>query len=204
MFYAVDIDELTSLFGSNDDVQREILGACAEEIEDNDACFADEIEDGSVPSTGAAISEIVSGTTSNKTAGFMYGYSLKMICEHLGEYVEGGEYGVANVSDHPYQSLLVKSGPPIPIPISDDFPEIGFLRLDQVDEEISRASSPHDKPASESAELMGGLRTLLSSVGLGLRPGGIDEEEIREDIDAYVETLELAKELGRGVVSFRH
>ena len=123
---------------------------------------------------------------------------------HIGQPIWGGENGVANVADHPYDSLLVKSGLPFPIPDPSDFPMIGYLDFNQLDQEIALAKADHKKIASDSAEAMSLIRGLMNATGIGVRPGGIKPESIQEDIDAYVETLESAKNLGKGIVSFRH
>jgi 2,4-dienoyl-CoA reductase-like NADH-dependent reductase (Old Yellow Enzyme family) len=62
---------------------------------------------------------------------------------------------------------------------------IGYLSLNEIDDEIALATAEHAKPSNDSSE-------------------DIDAEEIQEDIDAYVETLQKAKDLGLGIVSFRH
>ena len=183
---------------------EDILTSQAEDIADNDAFFEDEIEDGDLPNTTTALREIFEGNARPNAEGAMYGYALQIICRHMGQQVEGGEYGVADVTDHPYDSLLVKSGIPIPIPEPSDFPMIGYLDFSQLDDEIALAKADHEKVASDSAEAMSAIRGLMNAVGLGLKPGGINPEEIQEDIDAYVETLEAAKKLGKGIISFRH
>lgn len=199
-FFALDIDKLKGIFGSkNDKLLGQILKAQKEEIDDNDAFFEEEIEDGEVPTTETALRQIFYGDPQMGAEGAMYGYALKIICRQLGKIVEGGKYGVADVTDHPYESLLAESGVPIPIPEPSDFPMIGYLAFDQIDAEIARATAKHEKAASDSAELMSIMRQAI-----GLRRGGINAEQIQEDINAYVETLTKAKQLGKGVVSFRH
>lgn len=199
-FFALDISELKSIFGSkNDALLREILKSQQEDIEANDAFFEDEIDNGEVPSTETALRQIFYGDPQMDAEGATYGYALKIICQHLGETVWGGEHGVADVTDHPYESILAESGVPVPIPEPSDFPMIGYLAFDQIDDEIARATAKHEKTASDSAELMSIVRQVI-----GLRRGGINAEEIQEDIDAYVETLTKAKQLGKGLVSFRH
>ncbi|MFN3150000.1 hypothetical protein [Bremerella sp.] len=197
-FFAVDIDQLKGLFGSNNDkLLAEILNARADDIEELDESFEDEINDGELPSAETALRQIFSGTIQPSMDGDMHAQVLLVICEHLGEQVFGGEYGVAGVADHPYDSLLLQSGPPLPIPEPEDVPEIRYLTLEQIDDEIALASAKHDKVASDSAEAMSTLRKAF-----GLRRGGIDPEEMQEDIDAYIETLQKVKAIGKGVVSF--
>ena len=199
-FFALDVGKLKGIFGSkNDELMNQILKEQQEDINDNDAFFEDEIELGEVPNTSTAIRQIFDGNPQMDAEGAIYGYALKIICQHLGEPVWGGEYGVADVTDHPYKSNLLKSGIPIPIPEPSDFPMIGHLSLDQIDDEIELATGKHEKTASDSAEALSALRSAF-----GLRRGEINAEEIQEDIDAYVETLQKAKQLAMGLVSFRH
>ena len=107
MFFAVDVAELKGLFGSkNDTLLDEVLKSQAEEIEDNDAFFEDQIEDGNLPDTATALREIFHGNPRIDVDGAMYGYAMKMICMHIGQPIWGGENGVANVADHPYDSLV--------------------------------------------------------------------------------------------------
>ena len=110
-FYAVDVSEVKALIGSKDNgLLEDIIKSQAEDIEYNDECFEDEIEDGDFPDTTTALREIFDGNPRISAEGAMYGYALQVICRHMGQPVEGGEYGVANMADHPYESLLVKSG----------------------------------------------------------------------------------------------
>jgi len=205
MFYALDVDALQKIYGSNDqELLAELLQSQADDIHGNDGFFEDEIEDGDLPNTETAIRQIFEGNPQMDAEGAMYGYALKIICEHLGEMIWGGEYGVADVSDHPYDSMLVKSGMPFELPEPSDFPMIGYLPLEQIEAEIEMAEADHATVASEAALQKSTIRSLANAVGLGLRSGSIESEEIKEDIDAYVETLKKAREMGKGVVSFRH
>ena len=200
MFFALDVNALKGVFGSkNEELLSQILKSQQEYIENNDGFFEDEIEEGEMPSTATALRQIFYGDPQTDAEGAIYGYALKIICQHLGEAVWGGEHGVGDVSAHPYESKLAKSGMPIPIPEPSDFPVIGYLAYDQIDDELRRATAKHKKAASDSAVLMSLMRRAL-----GLPRGGISAEQIQEDIDAYVETLQKAKQLGKGVVSFRH
>ena len=191
-FFAVDLEKFSSIYGSKDrELLASILQEQAEEIEDNDGFFEEEIEDGEMPDTTASITQIFDGAIQTDVEGAMYGYALQMIADHMGERVEGGEYGVAAVRDQPFHSLLAESGPPVPIPIPSDFPEIGFLSLDQLPEEIARARNYQDNLGDNSTLTPYQLRMAKS-------------EEVIEDLHAYIETLEQAQKLGLGVVSFRH
>lgn len=126
----------------------------------------------------------------------MYGYVLKIICEHIGRPI--GQ-DVAAVRDHPYKSQLETSGPPIPIPYTRaDFPEIGYLSLADIPAEIQRIDAAPRK-AKKSL-----LLTLLSLVSGGVVGRQMSDAETAEDMDAYRATLQEAVEKKVSVVSFRH
>lgn len=202
-FYALDVSELMALHGAdNRDLLDSILKSQSSEIRDNDSFFEGEIREGDVPDTATAIQEIFAGNVRPVSDGALYGYTLKIICHHLGEQIEVGE-GVAAVADHPYESFLLKLGSPIPIPEPSGFPEIGHLKFGHLDGEISIAKQCQEQQTGKSLEDMtfGDALNLLS---MYQKPGAIYDEDIQEDVEAYIETLEAAKSLGKGVVSFRH
>lgn len=196
MFYALDVSRLKAIYGSdNQALVDEVLSARAEDIQNNDSFF--DREDGDGLDSATALREIVSGKiTPRDGAEAMYGYVLKILCEHLGEHI--GE-DVACVRDHPYSSQLVSAGPPIPIPYDPgDFPEIGYLSVDDIPAEIQRINAA-PKKAKVSLKLL-----LLSWMTKGLIGRQMNDEEVKEDMDAYRNTLEAARNKGLGVVSFRH
>lgn len=199
MFYGVDLDKLKAIYGSKDEsLLAELLRAQAQDIKENDEWFEDEIKEEGFPPTKQALREIVLGTFGNYEGGAaMYGYALKIICGHIGHRV--GADDVAEVAAHPYPSQLVTSGPPIPIPYDDsDFPEIGFLSLPQIPEEINRIDTAPQK-----------ARRSVISAGLSLLTGGragqrMRAEDLAQDIAAYRRTLTEALEKKLAVISFRH
>ena len=197
MFYGVNLDRLKSIYGSNDsNFVAEVLQSKAEELEDNDAFFEDRIAEGNFPNSEAALRDIVAGTPKSNGAEAMYGYVLKMICEHLGGMIGSDVYAIR---DHPYASQLVASGPPIPIPFDDsDFPEIGFLALADIPAEIARIDAA-PKRAKKSLRL-----SLLSFLTKGLVGKQMGDEEAAEDMASYRETLEEALEKKVSIISFRH
>ena len=198
MFFGVDLDRLKSIYGSGDEkFVAEVLRTQAEELESNDAFLADQIEDGQCPNSETALREIVAGSPQqNENAASVYGYVLKILCQHLGHLV-GTD--VAAVRDHPYDSQLVASGPPIPIPYDrSDFPEIGFLALSDIPAEIKRIESAPNR-AKRSLVL-----TILSLLSRGMIGRQMNAEETAEDMNAYRNTLSEAIAKGVSIVSFRH
>jgi hypothetical protein len=199
MFYALDLDRLKAVYGSKDErLIADVLKSQAEELQNNDGFFESECESGVCPNSETALREIVNGSIAHyERAEPMFGYVLKILCEHLGEFIGGGE--VAAIRDHPYKSQLLASGVPIPIPYSgEDFPEIGFLAVHEIPAEIERIDRAPQK-AKRSFKLM-----LLSWLTRGLIGRQMTDEEAVEDMQAYRATLQAALDKGLSVVSFRH
>ena len=104
-----------------------------------------------------------------------------------------------SVADHPYASLLVESGPPIPIPYDkSDFPEIGFLSLAQIPNEIKRIDAAPRRP---KRNLILSMLCLLTGGRAGRQMG---KAEVAEDMAAYRKTLAEALDKNMAIVSFRH
>jgi hypothetical protein len=199
MFYGVDLDKLKAIYGSKDEnLLAELLKAQAQAIKDNDEWFEDEINEEGFPPTKQALREIVLGTFGTyEGSEAMYGYALKIICGHIGHRV--GADDVTDVAAHPYESQLVASGPPVPIPYDDsDFPEIGFLSLAQIPEELNRIDNAPKKAK-------GGFISSTLSILTGGRAGRqMNADELAQDIAAYRRTVTEALDKKLGVVSFRH
>ncbi|GAA5505393.1 hypothetical protein Rcae01_00838 [Novipirellula caenicola] len=191
-FFAIDIERLQSVHGSKDhDLLRKVLKDHADDVEDNDAFFEEEIEEGEMPNTATALRQIFEGEIQSNVEGAMYGYALQMIADQMGQLVEGGEYGVGAVRDQPFHSLLLQSGVPISIPLPSDFPEIGFLSRDQISDELQRARNYKHNLGPDST-----LTPYQQRMA--------ESEEIIDDVHAYIETLEKAQAIGLGLISFRH
>ncbi|MEM6855646.1 MAG: hypothetical protein AAF593_14660 [Planctomycetota bacterium] len=194
-FYAIDLERLRGLWGSDDQgFAGAFAEAMAEEIEDNDLFFEDAIDEDRCPDTKAALLHILAGDIP-KPRGHeaMYGYTLGMLFDHLGTLIECND--VYRVQSHPFASLLLRSGPPLPIPVDKgDFPEIGFVAKSDLDREINALdAAPRRAPRSIWSKLTGGL------VG-----GDMAEDELAEDMAAYREALAFCRERGQSLVSIRH
>jgi hypothetical protein len=95
---------------------------------------------------GAA--QMVMGEEYDEEAGFVYGYALEFICRHLGEFLPNGEWSAmraewAETADRALEASgvgekalrlrrLMSRGSPVPLPEIEDFPAIGYLRLEEV------------------------------------------------------------------------
>ena len=94
---------------------------------------------------------------------------------------------------------MVASGPPIPIPYdTSDFPEIGFLALADIPEEIQRIDLA-PKRATRSLAL-----TLLAKLTGGLIGRQMSDQEAAADMEDYRATLQDALDKGLSIVSFRY
>lgn len=196
-FFCVDLDRLRALHGSGDEaLLEEIIASKGEALEDNDAFFEDEIEEGDCPDSVTALRDILSAKTRPEGAEGVYAYTLGILCDHLGQVIGDEVYAVR---DHPYRSQLVRSGPPIPIPYDRaDFPEIGHLALADIPAEIARIDKAPPKAKTSL------LLTILSSLSGGMIGKQMNDEEAVEDMAAYRATLQEALDKRLSVVSFRY
>jgi hypothetical protein len=145
-----------------------------------------------------ALRDIVAGSFGeHEHAEAMYGYTLQVICEHIGQRIGGDDVG--SVADHPYASQLAASGPPIPIPYDkSDFPEIGFLSLPQIPDEIKRIDAAPRRP---KRSLVLSITSLLTGGRVGRQ---MNKAEVAADMAAYRKTLTEAMDKNLAVVSFRY
>ena len=174
--WGVNLTTLTSIHGSmKESIVDEIVSSLDEELEDNDAFFEDEIEDGDCPTTETALRQIAQGGDFVADAPAMYGYALQILCQHIGRSIDHDE--IAAVRDHPYESALTASGPPIAIPYDkSDFPEIGFIDSSDIAKEIA-------------------------AIDTSPRPS---DQDLADDVAAYRAALQDALDNNLSVVSFRH
>lgn len=182
MFYAVDLDQLRQVAGSQD---RALYERIAAEI---DSLDKDELK---------ALKRIIQGKYKYEEGEeYLYGYALKALCEYLGEMI-GGDVGA--VRDHPYKSQLIANGTPIDMPYTtSDFPEIGYLTPDELPQEYDLATKT--KPKAKWT-LTGFIIRKLSGGVIGREP---NVEEVAEDMQAYAETLKECLDKNQSLVSFRH
>lgn len=191
MFYAVDVPKLQAIYGSNDKALLEdILKAQSEELDDNDDFFEDydlEID------SRSALRNIFEGTVSREdlSTAAMYGYVLKILCEHLGEFAGSDLYSTRIL---PIESKLMANGPPIPIPDdTGDFPEIGFLTKEEIQAERKAAADPL---SVSSPQFFENMKKHTHHV--------LTADELMEELGAYRDILDELADRGLGTVAFRH
>jgi hypothetical protein len=135
--YGVDLRRLQSAFGSHDgDLVRRLSEQYAEDFADADEGFATEIAEGAL-TLEAALAEVIQGTISgSRSTAFQYGYALEMLSRHLGEKMDTDMLG--EIEGIGFAEQLATSGPPIPIPIPEDFPIIGYMTHQDAVAELQR------------------------------------------------------------------
>ncbi len=211
MFYGLDLDRLNAVYGSGDEkLLAEVLQAHREDLEGNDGFFEDEIESGDCLNSETALRNIFAGKmeASGKDTPYgvaaVYGYVFKILCEHVGTSI-GDD--VAAVRDHPYQSKLVASGPPIPIPYDrQGAPQIGYLTLQEIPDEIKRIDAAPKRAIRtfQSVIVWPLLGWMISFLMKGFRFRQMDDAATVRDMNAYRNTLQEALDKRLAVVSFRH
>lgn len=170
-FYAVDLERVQAIYNSKD---MKTVAKLAK----------------AKPQLKPMLKAIVNGKVDKAIEPGAYGYTLMAICETMGEQV-GGE--VADVRDHPYDSQLTCSGPPIPIPYDEtNFPQIGYLEAAEIENEL--ALTDPSKKQVKKRKIPGKRRGTAAQM----------EAAIADDVAGYREALEEAQQLGLAIVSFRH
>ncbi|MEM7625044.1 MAG: hypothetical protein AAF333_05395 [Planctomycetota bacterium] len=172
--YAVEIDKLESLVGSGDAMAvSAVIANNPEEFED------DEYEEDDELTLRDAVWQLVMGQEKDPDEAYQYGYALQELCDCYGEALLPDLWGGVRwdaVEACGLEPLMTKTGPPVELPPSDDFPRIGHLRRGA---------------AIESA--LGAARDRLDQV---------DDEEITELLEEFIGMLEATIGLGRDVVFF--
>ena len=170
-FYAVDLESVQGIYGSRD---MKAIAALAK----------------AKPKLKPVLEAIVNGEIDDTIEPAGYGYTLMAICESMGKQI-GDD--VADVRDHPYESQLACSGPPIPIPYdASNFPQIGFIAASEIKGELKLIDT--SPPPSGKRKTPGKRRGPAAQMAAA----------IAEDVAAYREVLQEAMELGLSIVSFRH
>lgn len=190
MFYAVDIPKLQATFGSNDErLLNEVMEARQADLDENDDFFEDyEL----AIDSRTALRELFNGNISedDESAAALYGYVLKILCEHVGEFAGSDIY---NTRILPFDSKLLSNGPPIPIPNSPDFPEIGHLTVEGIKAE-QLAAANHISPSAP--EFFDNMKEYTHH--------SLEADELMEELNAYQEILSDLADSGVGTVAFRH
>jgi hypothetical protein len=196
---AVQLDRVSKAMRSGDqqliDAVIEEFGDEFEQIDEMAADYCDAHADEKPLTVREALTQMVVGRECNKQYGFVYGYTLEFVCQHFGECLPNEHWwampaptrwaetvdqalegaGVPRdalrIGDH-----LMHRGPPVRIPEPDDFPGIGYLKLD----EIARA------------------RKALAEARLA----AIEDGEVRAAIEEVARWLQICTESQRDLICF--
>jgi len=152
---AVELSKVSDALSSKD---KQLVGALVQKFEDEfeqfDEMAADvaDDEEGEEPlRMRDALTQMVMGQEYSENFGFIYGYALEFLCRHFGEFLPNREWSAmpsgsdwAETVDEGLNAAgvaesvlrvgmhLMNRGAPIAIPDIDDFPAIGYLRLDEI------------------------------------------------------------------------
>jgi hypothetical protein len=130
--YVVDLSTLRRAFGSHDQaIVDRISAANQDRFVRSDRWFKDRIAQGA-PRLQQALQQLIDGNLdSAASAAFQYGYALELLCRELGRDMKTYE-DIDSINDLLVQSEFARVGPPLPIPISLDFPEIRYASREDV------------------------------------------------------------------------
>jgi hypothetical protein len=152
---AVDLDEVAGALGSkNKRLLSSLVKKYGREFEDLDDAVAEFFEDEEIDddfTARDALRQMIMGEPYRKEPGlgFVYGYVLEYLCCHFGELLPN-EYWRTTSGWWPQQradlalealgvdekvlraSRLYGGGSPVPLPEIDDYPSIGYLRVEEI------------------------------------------------------------------------
>jgi hypothetical protein len=152
---SVDLGQVSGVIGSKNkrlisDLVK-MFGGDFDQFDEMAADYADGEDDQEPLTMRAAITQMVMGEEYDEELGFMYGYALEFICLHLGEQLpnsgwsampRGAAYAQkadkalkrAGVAEDVLQvSQLMNRGAPVPLPLIEDFPGIGYMRAKEIE-----------------------------------------------------------------------
>jgi hypothetical protein len=166
-FYAVDLDDLRSVIGTQDAALPAALKAeFADDIADSAAWHSDRIDDGA-PTLDQALTQLLHGDALDAAHGFQYGYALELLCRHFGARVDDDDIGfVAQLGLQ--TSLNADHRLPIALPKPEDFPSINYLTRVELPEELARLEAQTRQTRDKGlAEAQRGLLEILRAVIAG-------------------------------------
>ncbi|WP_020474893.1 DUF7691 family protein [Zavarzinella formosa] len=160
---AVDLKKVVEVFGSknkrliatlikNFEDEFDQIDEMAAEMLENEDEDEDEDEDGDgkeATTVRDAITQMVMGQKYDDRVGFVYGYALEFICRHFGEGLSNDSWSSmrsewARKADKALKSVgvaektlrvsqLMNRGAPVPLPMIEDFPGIGYMTLKEIE-----------------------------------------------------------------------
>ncbi len=138
--YILDLADLKSAVGSKD---RSIIRDIEPMIEES----FDEDEEEEADAQRAAVCALVMGEPMDPDNA-QYGHALWNICRVKGEEFLPDAWGGIrwdSVEACGLEDLLTKTGPPVALPPSEDFPNIGYIKRDMIAKYIEAAEEQKEK-----------------------------------------------------------
>ncbi len=202
--YLVDLNDLRRAIGSKD---TELLEAVIQG--DPDRFPPDDLDESDGEVSGCrALRDLVMGTVPEAGSGHPYGYALERLCDHLGRRLDADMWESIHwevLEDTGFEAVLSGSGSPVPLPPIDDFPTIGHLTPEQVQEivrnmrggRLKTAAPDGRKPRPSLKSWL--VRRLMSRI---TRRGKLSDEDLRELLDEYEGWLRKAAATHQALVFF--
>jgi hypothetical protein len=151
---AVDLKKVAGVIGSKN---KKLVGTLVkkfgdrfEEIDEMAADCMDEEDGEGVTTVRDALTQMVMGQEYNDELGFVYGYALEFICWHFGALLSNDSWSAmpspsewVQQADNALESVgvdektlrlsqLIYRGSPIPLPLIEDFPGIGYMTHEEI------------------------------------------------------------------------
>ncbi len=204
MTYAIDLERLRRAVGSKDEtLLSELRSAHPEYFADDDHVD----EEGEI-SHARALTDLIMGNPLVEESAHQYGYALKLLCEHLGEWLPSDYWESITwrvLQGTGMGELLQNSGSPVPLPKIADFPTIGYLTAERVKELASKLGdrAPTTVDLSGKKKRRSLQQWLVDKVieKITHRPMPGDEDLV-ECMEEYAGWLRDAAEEGKALVFF--
>lgn len=201
--YLVDLEALRRAVGSGDEA---LLAAIV--AENPERLGSDEVEEeGEIP-LGQALRHLVMGKLLQKEPAYQYGYALEQLCDHLGEIPACDMWegiGWQTLEATGVEQVLKRSGPPVPLPPSTDFPRIGHLTAGEIAATVAQLGNRHLTTAAPSGRKP---RRSLASILLSALQSRITQrppltdDDVQELMEEYERWLRHAAASGKSLVLF--
>jgi hypothetical protein len=206
--YLIDLEVLRRAVGSKDEA---FLSAVIQGDPDR---FRGEEAGGDKVSLGRALRHLVMGETPEPKWAYQYGYALEQLCRHLGEPLPGDLWSGIHwevVEETGLDELFDRSGPPVPLPPTADFPTIAFLGAGEIAATVAGLGDGHLTSAGSSGRrrslpnprsLLRGFILSALRRAVGIQRPALDEEGRRELLKEYEGWLRHAASEHKSLVFF--
>ena len=135
---AIDLGALRGVLGSKDAaLLARLTKKAKKKIASHNAFFEDEIGEGA-PKLEDALAALIEGKPLDEEHGFAYGYAFELLCDQMGKEIGDPESVPAFFSDLKIPTKLGEGDHrlPVAIPKPKDFPGIGYLTREEMQQEI--------------------------------------------------------------------